>query len=98
MTKIRHEHQQKIQGLRSDIQAAAAAASASASRAPANDASAPMLAFDRSGWEHLASLSEQIALLEERIEGCEYRVVRAGWLVGWLMWLLAYVVLRMRST
>ena len=91
VTKIRNEHQQTIQGLRSDIQSAAAAAS----RAPANDASAPMLAFDRSGWEHLASLSEQIALLEERIEGCEYCVVRV--LSGWLAHVLSSLLIDFTS-
>ena len=72
VTKIRKEQQLTIKVLRNDIETAAAVAAAAASQVPADYAAqSHTLAFDRSSWNHLASLSEQIALLEERIEGCE---------------------------
>ncbi|KAI0236513.1 hypothetical protein LSAT2_012938 [Lamellibrachia satsuma] len=64
--KIRNEHRQTIQGLRNDLQSAAVAST----QAPADDAPAAVLVFDRAGWDQLASLSEQISMLEEKIEGC----------------------------
>ena len=73
VTKIRKEQQLTIKVLRNDIETAAAVAAAAASQVPADYASqSQTLAFDRSSWNHLASLSEQIAMLEERIEGCEW--------------------------